>query len=301
MKNESWRRQAPNPDHVLECGHEVLDLQQPHYCDYISLATVKGLQEPYAEDPAKAGPRANRPVSLDPDHERFFIGIHQVYEIVFQRHIADLRAAIRELRAKGFSEAVHRIKRLIAYTRLYRELAALLNKPHFRGEEDFIPFRVFLERASGLESAAHREIELLSGLDADSPYGVIWGDRLLTFREALDQAPLEEEGRPKTRLWTEHLEQVNGEINLRGAFEEFSSASGSDLSEINAIRRLLVEYELEFRLWRKAHYKLVAYHVPKGPGTATPKPLQYLQTVIKTARFFPNFAQEGNEKSPGQE
>lgn len=257
------------------CGHQLLDPEQVHYCDYISLGVLeKGLQ------PFGLGEKSQ--AVRHPD-EQLFVGVHQACEILFLIHIQTLRESSRALREQQLERAKHLVVRLKELTRTSMEVMRLLLT---MTPTDFKVFRGSLVPASGLESENFRVIEVLSGIEPDQEYGADRDGRPFTFKQFLDRAPEPGVGRPKTRLWTPRLEAASKECSLRRAFLRIGEeAKGGDVLE--KIKTALLRYEQCFKVWRIAHLKLVELQLGMAPGTGHTSGFSYLQSVIDKARFFP--------------
>jgi tryptophan 2,3-dioxygenase len=258
-----------------QCGHDLQDPSQVHYCDYISLGSLLQLLVPHASSAQARG-------FAHPDEVQFLL-IHQMFEIAFQLHIHELRRVIGNVSEGNFADASHGLERVTRLTRLYPSILSMMMT---MTPGDFAQFRGKLSPASGAESEASRVIELLSGITEDTPY-VSFGGRSYTFRQTLDQAPSAEEGRPKTRWWTPHLSEVANEANLASCFEA-QRLVYSGTQDMGRLEEMLFEYDLSYRRYRLAHLGIAVHQIGTQAGTGHTAGGGYLRSVADTARFFPN-------------
>ncbi len=295
---------------VLSCGHEVLRADQSHYCSYIAW---NGIQ-PFAMA-AHAGSHSERP--FHNTDEGLFIVVHQQSELSFTRVIADLELARRftdegtyDLAARHMGLATKWLGLVISTTHMLDSMdTALFMQPG-------VGFRDLVVPASGAESIAAREIELLAGMRADSPYMAVHG-HVLTFRQVMDIPP-GQRGRV-ARWWTHQMEKRASERSVACAFmealvrEEMTLHSVWVLDKEHSFRKLMNaqwHFEKKMLQFRSAHYRLTRNHLMtaearkfiegsadevKGtaaqgsstPSEAPPSALHYLKAVFRTARLFP--------------
>lgn len=287
---------------VLECGHEVLDANQVHYCDYLGLNLLwSGV---YGSDPFHRG----EPRALLHHDEKQFVAVHQMSEQCFEMILFTLEEVISRLESGELSEAARFVGRMSSYVKAARGVM----QPLFTmRKEDFDLFRGGLGPASGAESIQFRLIEIRSGLRADSPYAEMYG-KTFGFREFLDRAPRSGEGPgyPKTRWWTakmtEECERGRSiawalaermryeEVALNAVLEaERDQSVDQGLTQgslwerwgplINALR----DYETQFLSLRALHVKIAESQVgEEDRGTGHTSGVPYLRSVHQTARFF---------------
>lgn len=263
------------------CEHELLEGAQVHYCTYLSLTELLGLQWPNASSEMWRG-------FGHPD-EHLFLRINQMFELAFQVHIHELRRVIAALGSEGYDRTCLLLRRVIRWTRFYPGLCALLwTIP----PEDYIRFRAQLRPASGEESEAFRIIELLSGMSEDRVYGSARG-RIFRYREFLDRPPEKGPEAPKTRLWTPNLSKVAGEPNLYTTFGEvargwnlpvFYGSSGDE--RLRGVADLLHEYDEAFTDFRRIRLSTGGSQLAQVLPTETPG-LGIKESVIEMAHFFP--------------
>lgn len=265
------------------CGHQLLSEDQTHYCDYLSLRSLLSLDLPFADSDKKRNPG---------HHDEFlFVATHQIFELLFAQHVKELRQACKQMRARDL-QVIITLWRIVEITRMYVPLMLLLKT---MPPEHFRQFRDLLQPASGLESEGFRLVEILSGMRPTSPFlemSVGGVSRELFFRESVDTAPSPQH--LKTRLWTPRMTQVVEEDNLNSAFEDLSDDRGAVPSK-EEIALILRVYEESFRNFRQTHIEVVRYQfgvlsqgAPESEKGTGGKGLQFLQSTLQRARFFPS-------------
>jgi len=267
------------------CGHELLNPNQVHYCDYISLNPLLDLVLPHASS-------AKRREFETPDEVQFVV-VHQIFELAFCLHQYELRRVIQALDGDDLELAVYLMKRIIQWTEMYSFLVRLL---FTMTPGAFESFRELLKPASGAESEAFRAIELLSGIENDSVYAED-RDRQFSFREFLDRTPEQGKSKPKARWWTENLSKIAKEENLAQSFNSLLTRRKTNLievltaldsfSDLRMLANLLYKYESVFIGFRRVHLFVVEYQIGQQGGTGHTSGALYLSSVINRARFFP--------------
>lgn len=271
----------------LPCGHRVLDEGQVHYCDYISLAALKASSLPHAHSARRRG--------LAHHDEHQFVAVHQVFEILFQLHLHELRRLIALLDEDALDEAVHLLMRI---NHLMRNVYPhLLGQLRTMRKEDFLKFRGMLAPASGFESEGYRLVEILSGVRLEASYGVPFREgQHFEFKDLLNRPPGEGERDPKVRLWTAELEKASHERNLaRAAREVFGRREVIDLRAcledathpLAPFIRELHAYDEGFQEFRREHKRLAAHAIGNGYGTGQTDGVPYLHSVAETVLLFP--------------
>lgn len=290
---------------TLSCGHEVLDANQVHYCDYIGLNLLwSGV---YGATPFHNG----EPRALLHHDEKQFVAVHQMSEQCFEMILFSLDEVISALDHGELDVAVRFIERMSSYIKATRGVMQplLTMRP-----EDFAKFRWGLYPASGAESIQFRMIEIRSGLRADSPYAEMYG-KTFGFREFLDRAPRAGDGPgyPKTRWWTAKMsEECERGRSLATVFAELLEREELELKEILSVERTrgdlwerwgclinaLRDYEAQFQSLRALHVKVAESQVGvHDQGTGHTSGVPYLRSVWQTARFFPELMRG---RSPAQ-
>lgn len=282
---------------VLACGHEVLEVDQCHYCTYIQSDLIDELAVP--KD-------AYGQVREFSHHDEFqFIIVHQSCELSFKAYLYEAKRVISSLEKDQLGESIIFIERCRSWILIAaRQLQHLVD--HLT-PEDFAFFREFLSPASGAESIRFRLIELITGLGPQSPY-VSHRGHTFSFRDFLDRAPAEGQGRPKTRWWTEQMTQYSEEASFRTSFlaylkrNSIGSLTSLEMSERNiqdccdliinndAVAKValaLVKLEKSILAVRKVHLNAARKHVAEEAGTGHTDGVMYLRSVLETARCFP--------------
>lgn len=277
-----------NGSWVLPCGHEVVSREQVHYCEYISLAPLLALVGPN---------QATRPRDFHHHDEFQFVVVHQMTELAFGLHLRTLRECVRVLAADEYPQADHLLKRLVKLIKYHHHLVSLLMS---MTPEDFFKFRAQLAPASGAESYQFREIEILSGLRAESPYFEARG-QAFTFRQSLDRKPGTKPGQFGSRWWLTRFNDLLKEPSLAETFDDALVRKELNLSDLFApihkeredvgwlrrIARHLYEYETAFLHYREQHAKVAHHHIGGEPGTGGSEGVGYLRAVARIARFHP--------------
>lgn len=267
----------------LPCGHTVLDPEQVHYCDYLSLDALTALAEPYG------GARDFDQIS---DDHHFFVAIHQSFEVLFLQHIRLLESAIASLNAGDFDRTVARVEHITRITRAYSGMMYTLLGMQ---PADFFEFRNQLVPASGMESINFRIIEVVSGITHNTPYSK-HGDRTITYYEFLNRAPSEGAHRPKTCLWTPELERYasSRRWSLRTAFcsvyGQMKNRNGHALRQLQPVMAALRAYDRAFTQFRAAHVAVVRHQIGDKVGTGFSSGVPYLEYIRDHVRFFPELS-----------
>lgn len=277
--------------HLLPCGHEVLDLDQVHYCSYVQDPLLQELLKPKT---GQGDPRAYS----HPDEFQFIL-VHQSCELSFSACLYEMERAITAMQTGEVLRATELVSRCRSWLLIAsRQLQHLVD--HLT-PEDFAYFRIYLSPASGAESIRFRLIEIASGVDPDGPY-VGHRGHMFTFKQFLDRGPTEGEGRPKTRWWTPAMESRASQATLKSAFEslcfvhtestnqhEVLSAiwQGVQGDDLKRLAHALYDYERAVRTIRKVHLNAARRHVSEEPGTGHTDGVLYLRSVLENAHCFP--------------
>src|SRR5881296_3764393 len=120
---------------LLRCGHEVSDPEQTHYCSYLRLSELIGLQPPEGE--------------LRHHDELLFIITHQSFELWFRLVLHELKAVIALLGRDNVGYATWLMRRV---NQIFRLLVEQIHITETMAPQDFFAFREALSPASGSES-----------------------------------------------------------------------------------------------------------------------------------------------------
>jgi tryptophan 2,3-dioxygenase len=258
---------------MLPCGHEVSDANQVHYCSYLRIPELTGLQP--QED------------QLKHHDELLFIITHQAFELWFKLLLHELAAATELLAADNAGYATWLMQRVNQIVRL---LIEQIHITETMAPQDFFAFRAALSPASGTESLQYREIEIRSGLHDTARY-----------RPALEAAPGPPGSEsPQTRVLTASLAAAWEQPSLHDAFMDMLRRRGVQVEQIYApldrsrhhdlflLAETLLEYDELFNLWRTHHRAMVERALSgatKGTGHTTG--VRYLDRTLTYPHFFP--------------
>lgn len=257
----------------LSCGHDVLDPADTHYCRYLHLETLTGLQP--------------SPGDLRHPDEHLFVITHQSFELWFKEILFELEGVIQRLQADDAWGATALVRRVAVIVHWFPQQHAILETmppPHF------FQFRGKLAPASGLESQQFREIEILSGL------------RDPEYRRFLEQPIGTAEGQPQVSVWTESLERRWEGPSVREEFLRLLERRGVDVvglhrpdadRDLLELEEALIDYDEAFATWRFAHARLAERFLGRDvEGTGQTTGVRYLDVVARTrTHFFPELWQ----------
>jgi len=258
---------------MLPCGHEVSDANQVHYCSYLRVTELTGLQPPQGE--------------LKHHDELLFIITHQAFELWFKLILHELAAAIELLAADNAGYTTWLMRRVNQIVRLLIEQIHITES---MAPQDFFAFRAALSPASGTESLQYREIEIRSGLRDTARY-----------RPALEAAPGPPGSEsPQTRVLTASLAAAWEQPSLHAAFMDLLRRRSVSVEQVYApldrsrhhdlflLAETLLEYDELFNLWRTHHRAMVERALSgatKGTGHTTG--VRYLDRTLTYPHFFP--------------
>jgi tryptophan 2,3-dioxygenase len=258
---------------MLPCGHEVSDANQVHYCSYLRIPELVGLQP--QED------------QLKHHDELLFIITHQAFELWFKQILHELAAATKLLEADNAGYATWLMRRVNQIVRL---LIEQIHITETMAPQDFFAFRAALSPASGTESLQYRKIEIRSGLRDTTRY-----------RPALEAAPGPPgSDSPQTRLLTASLAAAWEQPSLHDAFMGLLDRRSVTVQQVYApldhsihhdlflLAETLLEYDELFNLWRTHHRAMVERALSgatKGTGHTTG--VRYLDRTLTYPHFFP--------------
>ncbi len=269
---------------TLACGHRVLDEKQVHYCQYIQDTLIQEMMLPKDQE-------GNiRPFTHEDEFE--FIIVHQSCELSFSACLYELSRAIQAIQSKNLEIAIKQVDRCRDWILLAaRQLAILVD--HL-SVDDFAYFRTYLAPASGAESIRFRLVEIASGIGPDRKYvqhrGMDFG-----FKAFLNREPMDGVGRPKTNWWTKQMEDQSQKPSLASAFFDLCGGTSLVLLEslfekdalYRSLAQALMRYEQAILAVRKVHLNAAIKHISESQGTGHTDGVQYLQSVLNTARCFP--------------
>lgn len=265
----------------LPCGHEVMDPAETHYCEYLRIGELIGMQ-PSVE-------------ALRHPDEHLFVVVHQCFELWFKQILFELERAMERMAAGDAWGAVSLVRRVARITELFPSIHRLLES---MPPVHFFSFREKLVPASGLESVQFREVEILSGLRAEE------------YREFLSRpvGPGPEE--PKTTIWTERMERRWEQTSVREAFLQLLKRREVELMDLYRaadtldedrdlleLAEALADYDHAFATWRYAHARLAERFLGlKVEGTGYTTGVRYLDAVARMRRhFFPEIWEARSE------
>lgn len=231
------------------------------YGSYLALDELLALQRPRST----------------PEHgdELLFIVVHQASELWFKVILRDLETLVHALEQHDGGLALFQLQRVNGLMRIVSEqLGSLALLPPQR----FAQFRTNLGSSSGSQSVQFRALEAASGL------------REPWFVELLE----EQGGVPdEVRRWLDRP-------TLQETFLRFLEQEGVSLEQLYLgpgpsisffVAEGLLEYEMEFGLWRFRHAQLVERML--GPGTTGTGGSQGAAFLHRTTgiRYFPKLAE----------
>jgi tryptophan 2,3-dioxygenase len=239
------------------------------YGSYLRLGTLLELQTPVGPQPLSA--------------ELLFISVHQVYELWFKVLLGDLEAARDELLAGQAAAARRPLARAQALQRLFAAQVELLETMSPR---EFAAFRGSLGTASGMQSAQHREIEILSGAKHPGAARAHWltgAERARLNRRLAEPS-----------LWDGYLAALDAHGLPTGTPGELADAldaiaSGRDAggcADVQAITEDLRTYDALAANWRFRHLQLVERHIGGQYGTGGTAGAEYLRQRVDR-HYFP--------------
>ncbi|MEO3780304.1 tryptophan 2,3-dioxygenase family protein [Micromonospora sp. B11E3] len=209
-----------------------------------------------------------------PDHPdgRFFVLVHQAFEIWFELILHELEAARDDLFAGTVPDALYRLRRVAGVDRL---LVTQLDTLTTISPAGFASLRPHLGTASGFQSIRYREIEYLSGLRGRGHAGV-------APPGSADAARLE--GRLREPSLAEAYRVL---LRRRGVGDPVRLLrSGRPDSDLLAVAEALLDHDEAWAAWRMRHALAVERLIGHKPGTGGSSGVEYLRSR-RDERFFP--------------
>ncbi len=244
----------------LACGHVVSDPSQTHYCGYLNLGALLGLQ----------------PEELRHPDEHLFVVAHQSFELWFKQMRLDMRRIIEALRTDDIPLSPWLVNRCVAILGMFSPMMRVLET---------------MEPASGTESSGWHEVELLAGLRDEgfrrSLQADPSGDPAEGNPSRLWTARLEE-------LWNEPsiASEFKRLLERRGVEPEdlyVVSPERNSNGDLMLLAKSLLDFDEEFRVWRFIHARTAQRAIgPATSGTGHTSGVSYLDYVATHRRdFFP--------------
>ncbi|HEX4226184.1 MAG TPA: tryptophan 2,3-dioxygenase family protein, partial [Pseudonocardiaceae bacterium] len=212
-----------------------------------------------------------RPRTEVPD-EYLFIVTHQALELWFAEALHEIDQVVHDLTADKLASACSRMNRLCKIVELWSTHLDVLDTMPAR---EFHAFRGALGRASGLQSAQFRALELAAGLAEDD---------VLRIARAVGS----DDDRLRARTLTPSIRQAFGHLLARSdtTVREIYRAQGQRAQELRAFAEQLICYDIAFNRWRYRHYLLVVHAIGADPGTAGSTGARHLRDTTNKW-FFP--------------
>ncbi|HEY0699099.1 MAG TPA: tryptophan 2,3-dioxygenase family protein, partial [Micromonospora sp.] len=209
-----------------------------------------------------------------PDHPdgRFFVMVHQAFEIWFELIIHELVAARGHLLADALPDALYHLRRVVDVDRL---LVTQLDTLESISPASFVSLRPHLGTASGMQSARFREIEYISGLrERDfTNYAALSGaERSRLLRRLREPS-----------LWDAFCAMLGkrGLTDLARLYD-----SGRPDSEPLEVAEALMDHDEAWAMWRIRHAVVIERIIGRKSGTGGSTGVSYLNSR-RDERFFP--------------
>jgi tryptophan 2,3-dioxygenase len=259
---------------TLACGHRVREPGQTHYCDYLRLDRLLGLQP--------------SPEEVRHPDEHLFVVAHQSFELWFTQLRTDLPRVIDALGQDDAGMATWLMQRCTAVVRMFTPMMRVLETMTLGG---FYAFRHHLVPASGGESGQWHEVEILSGArepelrrylelepdaaDPSSSLVGLWTPRLAELWDAPSVAS--------------EAEALFGRRGVSPADAYAASHAGAEHWDLVMLAEAMLEYDEEVRIWRFVHGRTAERTIgPDTEGTAATTGVRYLDRMaVHRASFFP--------------
>ncbi len=207
---------------------------------------------------------------------RFFIVVHQVYELWFEVVLDELETARDAMREAASADALYALRRVASIDRL---LLAQLDTLNTISPAGFAGLRTHLGTASGLQSVRFREIEYLSGLrerDFSNYAGRTGAERSRLLRRLREPS-----------VWDGFLAL----LHHRGLPDATALyGSGRPDSDLLELAEAMVDHDETWALWRNRHAVMVERMIGRNSGTGGSSGVDYLNSR-RDERFFPQLWQ----------
>lgn len=247
---------------------------------------------------------AQVPVS-DKPNEMLFIIMHQSMELWMKlvlHEIAQLVAEMRQDRVPQACKTLERIETVLRHMTHSWEVLATLT-PH-----DFVTFRGFLKRASGMQSHQFRELEFRLGLKRADMLVIHEHDKAASaaLKAAMAEPSVYDE---VLRLIARKGHAIPANTLKRDFAEPYSpTAEVEDLWltiyrdpdthwELFRLGERLSALEYYFQEWRFKHMKTIARVIGQKPGTGGSAGADYLARTLDLT-FFPELLSMRSRISP---
>ncbi len=247
---------------------------------------------------------AQEPVSDKPD-EMLFIIMHQSMELWMKLVLHEAEQLMADMRADHIARAcktLERIETVLRHMTHSWEVLATLT-PH-----DFVTFRGFLKRASGMQSHQFRELEFRLGLKRPDMLVIHEHDQAAqqSLQAALDAPSVYDEllhlmarqghGIPDALLTRDYAVLYTPDP----AVEDAWLAIYRDPDQHRALYQLGERFsalEYYFQEWRFKHMKTIARVIGQKPGTGGSAGADYLARTLDLT-FFPELLSMRSRISP---
>lgn len=214
---------------------------------------------------------ATREVPEHPDG-RFFVLVHQAFEIWFELIVHELVGARADLFAGAVPDALYRLRRVASVDRL---LVAQLDTLTTISPGSFVSLRPHLGTASGFQSVRFREIEYLCGLRAR-------GHTAITAAGGVDRARLDRRRREPSLG-----DAFRDLLRRRGITDPaLLLRTGRPAGDVLEVAETLLDHDEAWALWRMRHTLAVERIIGRKSGTGGSSGVDYLRSR-HDERFFP--------------
>ena len=238
------------------------------YRSYLHLDSLLDLQRPVGPSPASP--------------ELLFITVHQVYELWFKMLLGTLEDARDALLDGQIGLARRPLAR--AHT-LQRLCAAQVELLETMTPREFADFRDELGSASGMQSAQHHELEIISAAGDERILRAGW------FSDA-ERARLARRFAEPT-LWDGYLAALDAaglctgtEGERADSLEAVAAEKGAGARpDVQSLTEDLRTYDVLGGIWRLRHAQLAERHIGGRPGTGGTAGAAYLRRRVDRCYF----------------
>lgn len=244
------------PQHEYAVGEARTPVRRRTYADLLHLDTLIS---------------ATRQMPDHPDG-RFFIAVHQAYELWFEVVLEELAVARDAMMDGESADALYSLRRVASIDRL---LLAQIDTLTTISPAGFASLRPLLGTASGLQSVRFREIEYLSGLrehDYTGYAGRTGAERSRLLRRLREPS-----------VW----DGFCALLHARGIGDPARLyRSGRPDSDVLELAEVMVDHDETWALWRMRHAVVVERMIGRKTGTGGSSGVDYLNSR-RDERFFP--------------